>query len=174
MTTRKTSFTTWAVVVLLAVLLLKLMWPSGDSVDRETVAAAISRSQSNATSTVIQPPELSPEVKKEITRLTALSIQDFCVKELRKFGNKKAARTPAWEEAATTLMVAYAVSTEHLEAIKRGSAVIGMSKCGALASWGKPQNVNTTTTKYGTHEQWAYGGHNFLYFDNDRLTTIQN
>lgn len=52
---------------------------------------------------------------------------------------------------------------------------IGMSREDVLASkWGKPHSINTTTTRYGVHEQWAYGGHNYLYFDNGRLTTIQN
>ena len=41
-------------------------------------------------------------------------------------------------------------------------------------SWGKPQSVNRTTNQYGVHEQWGYGGRNYLYFDNGRLTSIQN
>jgi hypothetical protein len=53
--------------------------------------------------------------------------------------------------------------------------VIGMNKEDVLASkWGKPESVNKTTTAYGTREQWVYGGHNYLYFNNDTLTTIQN
>ena len=43
-------------------------------------------------------------------------------------------------------------------------------KCG----WGKPQKVNTTTTKYGDREQWVYGGNNYLYFTNGVLTSISN
>jgi hypothetical protein len=52
---------------------------------------------------------------------------------------------------------------------------IGYTKEQVLNStWGKPQKINTTTNAYGTHEQWIYGGGNYLYFDNDVLTTIQN
>jgi len=42
------------------------------------------------------------------------------------------------------------------------------------SSWGNPKNINRTTGSYGTHEQWVYGGNNYLYFDNGILTTIQN
>ena len=59
---------------------------------------------------------------------------------------------------------------------KRSQGVhIGMSKEDVLvSSWGRPEKVNTTTNAYGTHEQWVYGGRNYLYFDNGVITSIQN
>ena len=52
---------------------------------------------------------------------------------------------------------------------------IGMSKEDVLASsWGKPERINTTTTANTTREQWVYGGRNYLYFENNKLVTIQN
>lgn len=42
------------------------------------------------------------------------------------------------------------------------------------SSWGKPNSINRTTNKYGTHEQWVYGDGNYLYFENGVLTSIQN
>lgn len=62
---------------------------------------------------------------------------------------------------------------------KDGNAYIGESqertlKCG----WGTPQRINRTTTGTLTgaltREQWVYGGRNYLYFIDGRLTTIQN
>lgn len=55
------------------------------------------------------------------------------------------------------------------------SAAIGMSKAQVLnnTNWGKPKSVNTTVSKYGTHEQWIYGDYQYLYFDNGKLATIQ-
>ena len=51
----------------------------------------------------------------------------------------------------------------------------GMSPEDVLASsWGKPQKINRTTRASGTHEQWVYSTGNYLYFDNDVLTAIQN
>lgn len=41
-------------------------------------------------------------------------------------------------------------------------------------SWGEPESINKTTGSYGTHEQWVYGSYNYLYFENDKLTAIQN
>ena len=57
----------------------------------------------------------------------------------------------------------------------RGGVKIGMTTAQVLKSnWGKPNNINRTTTRNGTHEQWVYGGHNNLYFDNGILTAIQD
>lgn len=51
---------------------------------------------------------------------------------------------------------------------------IGMSPEEVIASsWGKPQHVNRTSTAYGTREQWVYGG-GYLYFEDGKLTTVQN
>ena len=41
-------------------------------------------------------------------------------------------------------------------------------------NWGRPQKKNRTTTTRGTSEQWVYGNGNYLYFENGRLTAIQN
>lgn len=53
---------------------------------------------------------------------------------------------------------------------------IGMSKSDVLLldDWGKPKDVNKTTTAYGTNEQWIYSGNRYLYFDDGELTTIQD
>lgn len=58
---------------------------------------------------------------------------------------------------------------------RRQGVTVGMTKEEVLgSSWGRPQKVNTTTNAYGTREQWVYGNGNYLYFEGDRLVTIQN
>ncbi|TAL60386.1 MAG: tetratricopeptide repeat protein [Bacteroidetes bacterium] len=52
------------------------------------------------------------------------------------------------------------------------SITIGMDKTNAEKIAGKPKNVNTTTTKDGTSEQWIYE-RAYLYFENGKLTAIQ-
>jgi len=52
---------------------------------------------------------------------------------------------------------------------------VGMSQVEVRqSSWGRPNSVNRTSTSRGTHEQWVYGGHNYLYFEDGILTSIQN
>jgi hypothetical protein len=58
--------------------------------------------------------------------------------------------------------------------IAAGEAAIGMTPEQARAAWGVPQDINSTITTHGTHEQWVYGGRSYLYFDNDVLSSIQN
>ena len=41
-------------------------------------------------------------------------------------------------------------------------------------NWGKPESINRSTGRWGVHEQWVYGGGNYLYFENGKLTSIQN
>lgn len=65
--------------------------------------------------------------------------------------------------------------SKQLSHLKNKGVTLGMSAEEVRASsWGRPKSVNTTTGAYGTHEQWVYGGQNYLYFENGRLTTIQN
>lgn len=50
----------------------------------------------------------------------------------------------------------------------------GMNREMARLSWGTPDDINTTSGNFGTHEQWVYKDGNYLYFDNGKLTSIQN
>ena len=51
---------------------------------------------------------------------------------------------------------------------------IGMTKEEAENStWGSPKKINKTTTSYGVHEQWVYSSNRYLYFENGKLTSIQ-
>lgn len=57
-----------------------------------------------------------------------------------------------------------------------GNPPIGCTKQEALryTKWSTPTDINKTTTKYGTHEQYCYSNFRYLYFDNDILTAIQD
>ncbi|HHW37446.1 MAG TPA: hypothetical protein GXX18_09450 [Bacillales bacterium] len=66
------------------------------------------------------------------------------------------------------------VSTVSID-IKSQGVKIGMTKEEVLnSSWGKPQDINRTTTQFGTSEQWVYPGYRFIYFDDDIVTAIQD
>lgn len=52
---------------------------------------------------------------------------------------------------------------------------IGMTREEVLTEgWGRPKEINKTTTGNYVSEQWVYKNYNYLYFDNGILTTIQN
>jgi hypothetical protein len=59
---------------------------------------------------------------------------------------------------------------------KRPGVRIGMAAEEVInqTSWGKPLSIRRTTTASGVREQWIYDGNNYLYFENERLTAIQN
>ena len=56
----------------------------------------------------------------------------------------------------------------------KGYVRIGWTKEMCIEAWGRPKDINKTTGSYGVHEQWVYGGGNYLYFENGKLTSIQN
>ena len=58
--------------------------------------------------------------------------------------------------------------------ILNGKVQTGMTREMCKEAWGSPQKINTTTTTQTVSEQWVYGGHNYLYFTNGKLTAIQN
>jgi len=52
---------------------------------------------------------------------------------------------------------------------------IGMSEQDVLESnWGKPNDINTTTTASHVRQQWVYSYKGYLYFTDGILTSIQN
>lgn len=58
---------------------------------------------------------------------------------------------------------------------KPGSVYIGMSRQQVLdCGWGHPTDVIRTSTARTVHEQWVYRDRSYLYFDNDKLTAIQD
>lgn len=51
---------------------------------------------------------------------------------------------------------------------------IGMTAAEVVkTSWGRPNDINRTTTASNIHEQWVYYGGRYVYLDNGIVTTIQ-
>lgn len=57
--------------------------------------------------------------------------------------------------------------------IRQGRIQIGMSKDACKLSWGEPDDINTSRGRWGVHEQWVYPRHKYVYFENGKLTAIQ-
>ncbi|NBX02898.1 MAG: hypothetical protein EBR02_02290 [Alphaproteobacteria bacterium] len=80
---------------------------------------------------------------------------------------KEANKPPSKQELAR-------IAREEAKEKRSQGVSVGMAKEDVLASsWGRPQSKNVTTGVYGTHEQWVYRSSNYLYFENDILTSIQ-
>ena len=93
---------------------------------------------------------------------------------LRPVFSKQAERDARAVDLAAAKAKAAEAKAEASRRKKEGVS-IGMTQEEVIASsWGKPQSVNRTTGTWGTHEQWVYGGKNYLYFENGTLSSIQN
>lgn len=65
-------------------------------------------------------------------------------------------------------------NTQPKDIVAIKEPTIGMTKTEVENStWGKPKDINKTTTKYGTREQWVYKGYKYIYFENGVVTSIQ-
>jgi len=62
----------------------------------------------------------------------------------------------------------------NAQTILNGEVKIGFTKAMCREAWGEPDNINTTSNRYGTSEQWVYRDGSYLYFKNGKLTSIQN
>ena len=60
----------------------------------------------------------------------------------------------------------------NFERILQGKVKIGMTREMCKLSWGEPNDINRTISSGRNSEQWVYD-ENYLYFDGDKLTTIQ-
>ncbi len=57
--------------------------------------------------------------------------------------------------------------------VAEGQLEIGMTKQMCRDSWGEPNDIKSTSTRYGTHEQWVYTTI-YVYFDNGKISAIQD
>jgi len=128
-----------------------------------------------------RPTTKAPVVAKlEINdELTPIAIEGNWVKV--KYGNKEgwvllkyvsAEAVPAARARRLKFVSTHRLSQKHRELILKGSICIGMTKDEVKASWGEPDDINRTITRWGVEEQWIYGN-TYLYFENNKLTTIQ-
>lgn len=64
----------------------------------------------------------------------------------------------------------------YAKLIADGKVRIGMTKEMCRESWGEPDDINVSIGSWGRHEQWVYGEtySSYLYFENGKLTAIQN
>jgi hypothetical protein len=66
------------------------------------------------------------------------------------------------------------ITDEIWDLIQNRKVKIGMTERECELSWGKPENINTTVSDSGRQQQWVYSTTSYLYFDNGKLTSIQN
>ena len=109
---------------------------------------------------------------KELTRMRAMDSKTFCIKELGRLRRTKGTPPSPWFTALATRARDGGIDGHHLTLIQDGRAVIGMSTCAAIGSWGKPERVNRSTYSFGVREQWVYGDGNYLFFDDGKLSSV--
>lgn len=92
--------------------------------------------------------------------------------QLKSYYDKMTAITAAnKEKRKVELTKKYGTANANL--ILEGKVRIGMTKAMCAESWGYPNDINTSIGSWGIHEQWVYDN-SYLYFEGDRLTSIQN
>lgn len=60
------------------------------------------------------------------------------------------------------------------EKVAKGLIWIGMTEQMLIDSWGRPDDINTTVTRYGTSKQFVYGLGRYVYVENGKVDAWQN
>lgn len=103
------------------------------------------------------------EARKQIAVKQKQKKYELEIKERRKLQNEK---------RRNQIIDKYGIVNG--EAILNHKVKIGWTKSMCIASWGKPYDINRTTTTYGSSEQYVYSLKKYLYFENGILTAIQD
>lgn len=113
------------------------------------------------------------DVYEETMEREKLAKEELLIKEKLAQEEAKKLASIKRQQRTKELYKKYGKTTADL--ILKGQVCIGMTKAMVLESWGHPSGgINKTTGAWGTHEQWVYGMGQYLYFENGKLTTIQN
>lgn len=137
--------------------------------------------------------ELEEEMKELEEKGDSLSLARLAEKSYRLADIKNGVRRSRWDTSAPGYDFLALLETSKEEAKERAqrkikfertmqehyskqpNPKIGMDKSRIKygTNWGAPDYINTTIDSRGNHEQWVYKGNRYLYFDNDKLTSIQ-
>lgn len=119
-------------------------------------------------------PPLTEADKKADATVAKLKYVDFCLKLGPAMRSAKTADSlrAAYLRAAEKK---YAMPSPWLGGINTRTPVLGMNLCAVAATYGRPDALNTTTTRHGESHQVIYRDRGlYLYLDNDKLTAWQN
>lgn len=130
---------------------------------QKTINDSIEYEKEKTTNEAIEKVRQKQEVKRQITQKK----YDIEIKEKRKLENEKKRN-----QRREAIINRYGLVNG--EAILNHKVKIGWTKSMCIASWGKPYDINRTTTTYGNHEQYVYSLKKYLYFENGILTAIQD
>lgn len=111
---------------------------------------------------------LLKEAYAKETELRKLNVEELARKEKQR----ELAQKQEDEVRKAGLIKKY--GQRYATLILNGEVVLGMSSEMCLESWGMPSDINKTTGSWGVHEQWVYSLTCYLYFENGKLTAIQN
>lgn len=98
----------------------------------------------------------------------------ICGKFQDKIAYDRVVAIAAQEKAKRLSSLTNKYGSSNAKKIIDGYVVLGFSKQMCIEAWGEPDHINKSTGSWGTHEQWVYGSGNYLYFENGKLTSIQN
>jgi len=127
-----------------------------------------------ATTAKAADPPLTEANKKADALVARLKYVDFCL----KLGPAiRSAKTPDHLRAAYLRAAEkqHAMPSPWIGGINTRTPVLGMNLCAVVAIYGRPDALNTTTTRHGESHQVVYRDRGiYLYLDNDKLTAWQN
>lgn len=118
----------------------------------------------------------APIPDAEFMRRVRAGDQELLIEGLQAQRDNKQRLPAGWEEELTLEEITFLRDTIRELLVRMGRLQVGMTEEQVRRSWGLPTDINTTVSRYGTHEQWVYrrrSDTSYVYFEDGILTTIQ-
>lgn len=122
-------------------------------------------------------PSQEQRFKEEDERKRAIAADNKRLDELikKKYGDREEKRKRDIAVAKKKREEAISRQPKDVQDLIRKRRIrIGLNAEQVVLSWGKPEHINRTIYSFGVHEQWVYNSQTYVYFENGKVTTIQN
>lgn len=109
---------------------------------------------------------------KKASQEAALKRADETIKEENAINAENRERERQFEAVRNKAISRQPVELQQI--IRSHKIRLGMTPEQVTLAWGRPQDINRTTTLGGTREQWVYGLKTYVYFQDGVVTAVQN
>ncbi len=75
--------------------------------------------------------------------------------------------------AAAAIKTSEAAAKVREAAIAAKQVLVGMTREEVERAWGKPDKINQSTSGGGLREQWVFESGSYVYFGNEKVTSVE-
>lgn len=106
-------------------------------------------------------------------QLKNIPIEEIVYDFRRTYNYKGKTRRVFLDRLEGELKRRYGLSDKEISSAQEGKIFIGMTLVGLWLAWGTPKKINKSVGRWGVHRQHVYGNGQYVYSENNRITSWQ-